>query len=179
MTPYYSDDSVTLYHGDCREMAYRQGKRVNGATPAWTSRWTDVGIAGDESTELRDEALRMWGASAALVFGTWKRRAPTGTREVLVWDKVVSTGMGALDVPWRPSWEAIYVLGPGFVGPRGHGVLRCALPTLAPDRKWHPTPKPVSLLMALLAKCPSGTVADPFAGAGSTLPRSRKAIADE
>jgi site-specific DNA-methyltransferase (adenine-specific) len=106
-----------------------------------------------------------------------------GVREVLVWDKVVSTGMGDLDIPWRPSWESIYVIGTGFVGRRSHGVIRCSLPTLAPDRKWHPTPKPVPLLAALIEKCPPGVIADPFAGAGPTLVAAkmlgRKAIGVE
>ena len=33
----------------------------------------------------------------------------------------------------------------------------------------HPTPKPVGLLERLVSKCPPGIIADPFAGAGSTL----------
>lgn len=185
MTPYYADDSVTLYHGDCREvtawleadvlvtdppygMAFRQGRRVNGQSSGWTSRWTDVAIAGDETTEARDLVLAAWGDRPALVFGTWKRPPPAGVREMLVWDKVVSTGMGALDIPWRPSWEAIYVLGSGFTGRRGHGVIPCSLPTLAPERKDHPTTKPLSLMEHLVGKT-LGVVADPFAGSGSTL----------
>jgi site-specific DNA-methyltransferase (adenine-specific) len=185
--PYYSDEMVTLYHGDCREvtewlaadvlvtdppygMAYTQGRRVNGGKRGWTSRWTDIEITGDDSTRLRDEVLGAWGpTNPALVFGTWKRPAPPHVRETLVWDKVVSTGMGALDIPWRPSWDAIYVIGHGFTGRRTHGVLRYSLPTLAPDRQDHPTPKPVSLMLALIERCPGGLIADPFAGAGATL----------
>ena len=190
MKPYYADDAVTLYHGDCREvtewltadslvtdppygMGYTQGRRVNGGSKGWTSRWTDTPIAGDDSLEARDFVISEWGDRPALVFGTWKRAAPNGVREVLVWDKVVSTGMGALDVPWRPSWEAIYVLGWGFVGNRSHGVLSVSMPTLSPERKDHPTAKPVELMLALVAKTP-GVVADPFAGSGSTLVAAKR-----
>jgi DNA modification methylase len=187
MTPYYDDGQIVIYHGDCREvlpslaadvlvtdppygMSFTAGCRADGRGVGWTSRWTGVPIAGDDSTEIRDWVLAQWGTRPALVFGSWKTAMPADTREVLVWDKVVSTGMGALDIPWRPSWEAIYVLGRGFAGPRGHGVLRCSLPTLAPDRRWHPTPKPVPLLRQLLGKCPPGwIVLDPFMGVGSTL----------
>ena len=199
MSIYYQDDAVTLYHGDCLTetawleadvlvtdppygMAFKAGRRVNGQSSEWTSRWTGVGIAGDETTEARDAVLSAWGERPALVFGTWKRPAPEGVREVLVWDKVVSTGMGALDIPWRPSWESIYVLGKGFVGRRSHGVLRVSMPTLDPARKDHPTAKPVDLMTLLVAKT-VGAVADPFAGSGSTLVAAkqlgRKAIGVE
>ena len=189
MVPYFERDGITIYHADCRDVlptlspdefavmvtdppygqAYRQGRRVSGNSSEWTSRWTDVAIAGDQDTQLRDEALEWWSAwpdRPALVFGTWKAPPPAQVREVLVWDKVVSTGMGDLSVPWRPSWESIYVLGTGFIGQRGHGVLRHPLPTLAAERKWHPTPKPIGLIHALLEKCPDGAVIDPFMGSG-------------
>ena len=187
MTPYYDDgEGIVIYHGDCREvlpteapaadvivtdppygMDFVAGKRCGDG--GWTSRWTGVPIAGDGTTAARDEALEWWGDRPALVFGSWKCPMPVGVREVLVWDKVVSTGMGALDIPWRPSWEAIYVIGHGFTGTRSHGVLRHSLPTLAPERGYHPTVKPVDLMRALIRKCPTGTVLDPFMGSGSTL----------
>ncbi len=193
--PYYQDDQVTLYHGDCLEvtewlaadvlvtdppygMSFKQGRRFRkDGRSDWTSRWADTQIAGDGDTSARDKALGLWNSARpdrpVLMFGTWKTGAPDGVREVLVWDKVVSTGMGALDIPWRPSWELIYVIGNGFVGRRSHGVIQCSLPTLAPERKMHPTPKPVPLIEALIAKCPPGVVADPFAGSGSTLVAAR------
>lgn len=187
--PYYQDDLSTLYLGDCIDlseiwttaeslltdppygMSYKAGKNAtgNGRNKAWTSRWTGVEIEGDRSIAVRDEALVAWGdEKPALVFGTWKRPAPAGVREMLVWDKKISIGMGALDIPWRPSWEAIYVLNRGFVGRRSHGVLCYGLATRAPERKMHPNAKPLALIKDLVAKLP-GIVADPFAGSGTTL----------
>ena len=184
MTPYYSDSLVQIYHGDCRDilpsieadvivtdppygMAFVAGRR-NGKG-GWTSRWTGVAISGDSTTADRDFVLDWWGLRPALVFGTWKAPMPARAIEALVWDKVVSTGMGNLSVPWRPSWELIFVLGSGFTGPRSHGVLRYPLATLAPERKDHPTPKPIGLMRDLIQKCPPGTILDPFMGSGSTL----------
>ena len=201
MKPYYKDDLVTIYHGDCLEiddwdiasgvmvtdppygMALTTGERCDKGT-GWTSRWTGTTIAGDEDTSTRDTVLDIWAPRPAIVFATWKRPLPVGTREVLVWDKVVSTGMGALDIPWRPSWEAICVVGAGFTGRRSHGVLRYSLPTLAPERKMHPTAKPVDLLRDLVLKCPPlAIIVDPFMGSGTTLRAAkdlgRKAIGIE
>jgi DNA modification methylase len=187
MTPYYDDGTCVIYHGDCREidawdiaggvmvtdppygMAFTAGAYCDEGT-GWTSRWTGVAIAGDGGTEGRDEVLEVWSPRPALVFATWKRPLPAGTREVLVWDKVVSTGMGDLSIPWRPSWEAVCVIGTGFVGDRSHGVLRYSLPTLDPARKLHPTPKPLDLMRHLVSKCPPlAVVVDPFMGSGTTL----------
>ena len=194
--PYYQDDHVQIFHGDCREilplveadvlvtdppygMSFVTGKQSD----QWSSRWAGTKIAGDETTALRDEVLEWWGVGPALVFGTWKKPPPPRVRETLVWDKVVSTGMGALDIPWRPSWEEIYVLGHGFVGNREHGVLRFGLPTLAPERKYHPTSKPPDLMRYLIGRCPLGTILDPFMGSGTTLRAAkdlgRKAIGIE
>ena len=183
MSAYYDRDGITIYHGDAREilptidgdvmvtdppygMAFVAGASCSG--DEWTSRWTGVAIHGDEDTTARDEVLAYWNPRPALVFGTWKSPRPDGVRETLVWDKVVSTGMGDLSIPWRPSWEEIYVIGSGFVGRRDHGVLRFSLPTLHPDRKLHPTVKPLDLIKYLISRCPPGTIVDPFGGSGTT-----------
>jgi DNA modification methylase len=194
--PYYQDESCTIYHADCREilpltadvmvtdppygMAFTNGSSMS---TGWKSRWNDVAIAGDSDSAIRDEVLTWWSPRPALVFSSWKVPIPEGTREVLVWDKVVSTGLGALDIPWKPSWEMVCVIGEGFVGRRTHGVIRSSLPTLADERKWHPTPKPRSLLTELIGKCPDGVILDPFMGSGTTLRAAkdlgRKAIGIE
>lgn len=195
VTPYYEDDLVVLYLGDCRQvlpelghdcaaalvtdppygMAFVQSKgtRPGRGDPDWVSRWSGVTIPGDGDTAARDEVLAWWGDRPALVFGTWKTQRPAGVRSVLIWDKVVSTGMGDLSIPWRPSHEEVYVLGQGFTGRRSHGVLRYGLATLAPERKLHPTVKPEGLMRELIGKCPPGAVLDPFAGSGSTLVAAR------
>lgn len=198
--PYYEDDHVTIYHGDCREvtewltadvlvtdppygMAYesnRRGKRGETAASAGRAR----SIAGDDDTSVRDEVLRVWGCRPALVFGTWKRPRPTATKHVLTWLKGDHLGMGDLSVPWRPNTEEVYVLGSGFSGHRGTSVLDYPGPvSWATKGRMHQHQKPVELMHDLLSKCPPGVIADPFMGSGSTLRAAkdlgRKAIGIE
>jgi site-specific DNA-methyltransferase (adenine-specific) len=198
MTPYYADESVTLYHGDCLKVTawleadvlvtdppYGMAYRGFGGRPGMNDATKHKAIEGDGTTEIRDAALTMWGDRPALVFGTWRVERPSGTRQLIVWDKSANgPGMGALDLPWGPSHEEVYVLGRGFHGKR-EGSVYGIRPFTSQDaiRPDHPTPKPTALMEALLAKCPAGVVADPFAGSGATLVAAaltgRKAIGVE
>jgi site-specific DNA-methyltransferase (adenine-specific) len=126
-------------------------------------------VSGDATTQVRDSALTAWGSGPALIFGKWTMTRPALTRARLVWDKVVQ-GTGDLSIPWGPPDEENYVLGAGFTGKRGSNVIRCQMLRSADaNRPDHPTPTPAGLMEALIAKCPPGAVADPFAGSGSTL----------
>ena len=83
----------------------------------------------------------------------------------------------------RVNYELIYIRG-AFAGPRtSTTVLRYNLSNKAAAREGHPTPKPVGLMSELIIKAPLGTIADPFAGSGSTLVAAkalgRKAIGVE
>lgn len=182
--PYYEADGITLYHGDCLEVtewlaadvlvtdppygiAYRSGARRRDLARS---------IEGDLDTTTRDKALTVWGDRPALVFGTWRRPRPEATRALLVWDTKGALGMGDLTIPWKPSHQEVYVLGRGFTGPRDSDVITCApVQSLAYNGRRHPHEKPVDLLDRLIAKCPPGTIADPFAGSGSTLVAAKRA----
>lgn len=184
--PYYADDKITLYLGDCREvtewltadvlvtdppygMAYesnlrRDKRNVKQGRP----------IVGDHDASLRDDVITMWGNRPALVFGTWRVPRPPSTKAMLIWHKAGAGGLGDLSMPWLPTHEEVYVLGSGFVGKRSDAVLSVA-PYMSGDtrRPDHPTPKPVGLLERLIEKCPPGVVADPCAGSGATLVAAR------
>lgn len=178
MKPYYSDGSVTLYLGDCLEVTewlaadvlvsdvpygidYRSNRRRQTVARS---------ILGDKDTSTRDAALERWGDRPALIFGTWRVARPAGTRMKLVWDTKGALGMGAMDLPWKPAHQEIYVLGSGFKGRRSSDVLTVApVQSLGYNGREHPHQKPVELMRALIDKCPEGAIADPFAGSGSTL----------
>ena len=185
MSLYYQDEHVTLYHGDSltehREwldadvlvtdppygMAYtgfggRKGEPRRGRTAH--------SVAGDHDTQIRDAALIAWGNSPAITFGKWTIPRPQGVKARLIWDKTPCGFMGDLAMPWGSAEEEIYIHGSGFIGKREANILRS--PTLMSgdaNRPNHPTPKPVGLMELLIAKCPPGVIADPFAGSGATL----------
>ena len=132
--------------------------------------WSEGEIRGDADTAVRDRALAMLPGIPALVFGSRRRPEPAGTRLFLTWEKGAALGMGALDLPWKPSTEEIYVIGKGFVGRRDCGsTIYCPpVQSMAKNGRRHPNQKPVDLIGRLLAKCPPGRVLDPFMGSGTT-----------
>lgn len=127
-------------------------------------------IANDKTTTARDEALALAGDVPMLVFGSRRAPVPNGTRMFLTWDKGPALGMGALDLPWKPSSEEIYVIGRGFVGERDEGAVIYFPPvqSMAKNGRVHPNEKPVGLLERLILKLPRGTILDPFMGSGTT-----------
>jgi DNA modification methylase len=77
--------------------------------------------------------------------------------------------MGDYTWPFGCSYELVWISGDGWQGKRRGSVLRAVHPSNAATIIGHPTPKPVGLMEALLSYAPAGTIADPFAGSGSTL----------
>jgi DNA modification methylase len=174
-------EGVTLMCGDCREVLpslggiavvvtdppygidYRSG---HATERLWAGGFR---IANDETTLARDSALAMISAPA-IVFGSRKVAVPEGTRMVLIWDKGSALGMGALDLPWKPSTEEIYIIGKGWIGNRDEGsCLRSApVQSMAQNGRLHPNEKPVGLMRRLIRKCPLGLILDPFMGSGTT-----------
>ena len=195
--PYYQDARVTLYHGDCLEILDWLAADVLVTDPPYGVAWeanrldSDAGkrraatqsIAGDESTETRDAALSAWGDRPAVIFGSWRKPLPMAPSHRLIWHKA-GRHPGVSPAPWFPTDEEIWLLGGGWQGGPTPTVLTTTEQrSLEPTRVGHPTPKPLSLMEILIAKCPPGIVADPFAGSGSTLVAAkalgRKAIGVE
>ena len=185
--PYYQDDYVTLYHGDCLEHPeWWTGADVLVTDPPYGVEFRSARrsenerherIKGDSSVAARDAALALWDGPA-LVFGTWRAPRPEATEERLLWVKGDDPGNGGdlASMPWGRTDEEIYVIGRKrglWQGPRRSNVYR--LPKVAhANNPGHPTPKPVPLMEMLIGRCPTGVVADPFAGSGSTLVAAKR-----
>ena len=169
--------NCTLYQGDCLQVMPLLGKVDACVTDPpygikhssnWASSWQKTSIANDHDVSARDEILTEINVPS-LVFGSWKRQKPQGTHTVLIWDKGDAAGMGDLSIPWKPNHEEIYVIGKGFRGSRGPGILRHTNITWESQGREHPHAKPVSLMSDLVRKCPEfWTILDPFMGSGTT-----------
>lgn len=198
MKPYFQDDYVTLYHGDCLELAdvwtgadvlvtdppYGMGYESGGHRKRGKTGKSVQLVSGDDNTSIRDRALSLFGSvNPSLVFGRWSVERPSGTKQLLIWNKGNHTGMGDTNIPWRPSFEEVYVRGSwperkslgrgggGRVSPILHFNATAAVSES--QGRLHPTEKPVGLMEHLIERCPPGVVADPFAGSGSTLLAAR------
>ncbi|AXQ64126.1 DNA methylase [Mycobacterium phage KristaRAM] len=183
MNPYYQDDQVTLYHGDCLEITEWLAADVLVTDPpygmAFVSSWTKQKrpVANDDNTIHRDNALEAWGEEKpAAVFGTWRVAKPPNVRQCLIWDKRgAGPGMGDLTTAFGTSHEEIYLIGHWVKRStrRGSVITTESSPSDLTSRIGHPTPKPVGLMETIIAAAPEGVVADPFAGSGSTLVAAR------
>lgn len=185
MIPYYSDDLVTLYHGDClTDFPGWLSADVLVTDPPYGVDWSANSItwygmkgqrapvervANDQNSTVRNAALVLWGDRPAVVFGSWRVQRPSNVNHRLIWHKQ-GRNPGPTSAPWFSADEEIYILGSGFRGKPEQTVYRTTENRAQePAKIGHPTPKPVGLMERLIAKCPPGVVADPFAGSGSTL----------
>jgi len=193
--PYYADESVTLYLGDCREITawlqadvlvtdppygrdWRSGSGMTNAEGRGLGSKPHGGILNDKDTTTRDAALALWGNRPAVVFGDPLRSAPVGSCQALVYAKPLDAGIKGAHAGFRRDVEMIYLVGswPAGVGGRSSILTTGALvagPRGLATRYRHPHAKPVDLLGDLIGTCPPGVVADPFAGSGSTLEAAR------
>ena len=187
--PYYADDLVTLFLGDCREVTEWLAADVLGMDPPYGRGWrqgllpghtrTAGGIAGDDDTSVRDAALALWGNRQCIAFGDLMLAPPPGTRQVLVYRKPRLSGMTGTTAGWQRNAEAIYLVGPWPSGWGGRDSIvttgsQAASGANGMARRYgHPHAKPVDVMEQLISACPPGVIADPTAGAGSTLVAAR------
>jgi DNA modification methylase len=192
--PYYQDKQVTLYHGDCLEntqwlladvlvtdppYGISSGKRTFEKRSGRVER-PDRQIVGDDSTDVRDAALASWRNKPALCFGALNAPYPEHWSRMLVFEKPsLSCGFVGNKKPWLRNWEPVFVRGdwPATI-PKRSSVIRTNAAAVGgyngySTRAGHPHAKPIDVMEQLVSDCPPGVIADPFAGAGSTLIAAR------
>ena len=181
MTPYYSDDLVTIYNSDCREwmpeadvivtdppygMAYRHGARKGGLRFGQD----EQAIVGD--FEPFDPAFLLDHGLPTVLFGAnhFVDRLPAA-RGWLVWDKrdgTASNDQSDAELAWTNVLSVARVYSARWSGAHRVGRERR-------DGRDHPNQKPVALMAWVLGFMPAGTVLDPFMGSGSTLVAAKEA----
>jgi len=161
MTPYYADDYVTLYHGDCREITEWLTADVLVTDPPYPNN------AGHFDDAVRAAEGIVSGADFkdAIIF--WTELAPPPyTAQPLVavhiWHRTNVNGR-----PYEPAYHfadgpkkrSDVLAYPAIFNGAGPGCR---------EYLGHPTQKPAVIMRRLLDKT-EGVIADPFAGSGSTL----------
>lgn len=197
LTPYWSDGKVSLYLGDCRELGHWCQADALVTDPPYGRAWKQGtiavpgresagrrGIANDQDTSARDYVLGLWTAPCvtprcAAVFGDLMLAPPAGAKHVLIYRKPPDAGIRGAVGGYRRDAEAVYLIGPwpSALGGRSSvlesGARQVGGSVGPAGRYGHPHAKPVDVMETLIAACPDGTIADPFAGSGSTLIAAR------
>lgn len=162
MTPYYSDERVTLYHGDCREVLPQITADVLVSDPPYPNN------AGHfhEAVDIARKILRAGKWREVIAF--WSELEPPPVPlpliAVHIWHRTNVNGR-----PYEPAFHfaadgrkrrSEVMQHPAIfdgAGPGCHEYLG------------HPTQKPMVIMRRLLEKTSPGVILDPFAGSGSTL----------
>jgi len=180
--PYYDQDGITIYCGDCREIDDLSCDVLCTDPPygiSYSSAWRtkhqrSAEIVGDSGLAAYEmDALPAW-ARCALVFCRWDKLIAASVRmgqpnSLVVWDKVIH-GMADPTTCFAPRHELVlFYRGADFKfdGKRPADVVQ--IPRVPPERLVHPCEKPLDLLKWLIGAVGGSTVCDPYMGSGTTL----------
>ena len=172
--PFYSDDWVVIYHGDCREILPKLPK----VDLVLTDPPYNVGVDyGEHNDRMGKEEWQSWArewfipcrAMSDTVLITGQPRLPDyATIEpwkwLICWWKPAAMGRSPMGFC---NWEPVALWGRGESGATDF-VRAPIVPDGAVD--WHPCPKPILWAKGLIALFTSAQIIlDPFMGSGTTL----------
>lgn len=166
MTPYYSDDLVTIYHGDCREWMPEADAIVTD--PPYGTNF--AGVVGDDAFPFRLLAAGI--GRTCIAFGSGRNHVRDMRTMAVEWtmpDRVMAWAPAfgwskAADSGVIYGWHPIYCW---RIEQTGRGEPARDVFTEFEANASSIT-KPVSLMRRLLPMT-TGTILDPFMGSGSTL----------
>jgi len=158
---YYQDDYVTLYHGDCLHSTQWLDADTLVSDPPYPN---NAGHFVDGIQAARD-ALTAWHGGSAVIFWSEMERPPVSLPLVAVhiWHRPNVNGK-----PYEPAYHFDRDGKKRRSEVTRHTFLHSGVGPGSYEYAGHPTQKPVNV-MAWLVQMSAGTVADPFAGSGSTL----------
>jgi len=183
--PYFTADGITIYHGDCAEIAptigrfdllctdppygigEARGRNKTRSKPAFGK--GGIVVARDYGVSDWDDAPPSDGLLADLssrttwkcIFGGNYYNLPP-TKCWLIWDKENGdSDFADAELAWTNYTGAVRLR-----RHRWNGMLR-----LGNEPRYHPTQKPLAVMSWAIGLCPErpATVLDPFMGSGTTL----------
>lgn len=168
MKPYYSDDAVTIYHADCRELLPELSADLVLTDPPYPTAHLEYGSIGLSEVAALD-IPQVW-------FWTARAMFPYPYESVAIWDKAKNPDL--IELVYSFNWPGMMRL---F---RYSSITSSVTAQIGQDKlNEHPSQKPIQLMRALLKRCPDGVALDPFMGSGTTLRAAkdlgRKAIGIE
>tara|TARA_R100000306_G_scaffold60427_1_gene60512 strand:+ start:1085 stop:1783 length:699 start_codon:yes stop_codon:yes gene_type:complete len=203
--PYYQEDGITLYHGDCREI-------LPGLPPVdmvLTDPPYGVNYEGGHMNERKRDAIigddgNVYSWAVPLAFNACVgpcyfffavtrsldvfsavSKARGQVHAMLVWHKT-NAKYAAMNAQYKQRHEPIlYCKGPNaktmWCGPTTEATVWDM--ARDPENTFHPTQKPVEVMERAIGNHDAAIVLDPFSGSGSTLVAAkhlhRKAIGVE
>ena len=119
--PYYGDELVTLYHGDCLDVTEWLAADVLITDPPYGIAWkkgenkraksaAHAGILNDSDTTHRDAALALFLDKPGAVFGSWRAAFPKRS-QTLIWRKPGDAGVVGSVTGFRNDTELIFLTG--------------------------------------------------------------------
>jgi site-specific DNA-methyltransferase (adenine-specific) len=165
VTPYYQDDLVTIWLGDCRDLLPSieadvivtdppYGINFAGQPTKWQRR---AGQRPERWDEQRGDVGALLTAAPTLCIwgGNYFDLPPS--RGWLAWIKPdAPPSMGTLELAWTNL-------------DRTARHISYSISATNAERVGHPTQKPLAVMLWTVAGMPPGTVLDPFMGSGTTL----------
>jgi site-specific DNA-methyltransferase (adenine-specific) len=208
LKPYYQDDAVTIYHGDCREvlptleaesvdLVLTDPPYFQPATHYVPSRAEGAPKKSIGDMSILELAFKIWcddmartvKATSTIYFFCDGQSYPLAFTALyphakrvrpLIWDKILSFN----GYTWRHQHELIAwaEMKDAERVPTGDGDILRHRAVLLKHRE-HPAQKPVELCSELIGKHAAAIILDPFMGSGTTLRAAkdlgRKAIGIE
>ena len=174
--PYYKEEAVTIYHGDCRQIVpllgrfdllltdppygIKAGDQRRQASRTKLAKATDYGVnEWDNKTDNKGIQLARGKCGKQIIFGGNYYDLPP-SRCWLVWDKMNGASHFAdCELAWTNLEKSIRIKRHQW-----NGMIR-----KGSERRYHITQKPLDVIQWCIEK--SGdvqTILDPFAGSGTT-----------
>ena len=187
MNPYFSNENVTIYHGDSLEVLPEiQFATCVALDPPYSMVPNSFSGKDDGAAETSAAPVKLLaetlkhtrrilpeGGCAGLICD-W-RRLPDVTYMATLFGLRINTcvawtrntaGMGKL---FRSAWDPMLVLSAGTPKVKDNAGIRNVYNENKPRGSSHPYEKPVGLWLHLFNRLPAGVLLDPYAGTGSAL----------